>query len=247
MSTTTAYDIIQKALQKIGVLAEGETATAAQMQDGLDALNMLLDSWSGRSLLTSARIRESFALTANQATYTIGVGAGFNTSKPFEIVDAFVRDGQNIDYPVGVVSRGVYDAYDDKALTTVTSRPESLFYDPGATQQANHAGTIYLYPTPDGNTTYTLFLESEKPFTTFSALTDTVTFLPAYKRALVYNLAIEMAADYGRAASAEVRAVAGQAMRIVENVNSRNKRMVAGFDFPGSQQRYNIYSDGYNR
>jgi hypothetical protein len=243
MGTSTSLDIIKKSLQKIGVLAEGEEATAPQANDALDALNNMLDSWAARSLLTTAQIRESFTLTADKRTYTIGSGGDFDTSKPFEIASAFVRDSNNIDYGIDVVGREVYDSYTSKALTTYTTRPTNLFYDPGATQQATQLGTIYIYPTPDGTTTYTLFLESEKPFTQFTDLTSTITFPPSYKRAMIYNLAIEIAPDYGRPITPSVSSLAHESMRIIENVNARNNKFVAAMDFPGRQRNYNIYSD----
>ncbi len=243
MSTSTALGIITASLKKIGVGAEGETLSSETANDSFDVLNDLLDSWSGRSLLTTAQIRENFTLIAGQSLYTIGVGGNFNTSKPFEIVSAFVRDGNNIDYGIDVVSREIYDAYSDKALTTNLSRPTNLFYDPGVTQQAIQRGNVYLYPTPDSATTYTLFIESEKSFTNFTTLADVVTFPATYKRALVYNLAIELASEFGRSVTGEVRWIAGESMRIIENINSRNKVGVASLGLPGSQGVYNIYSD----
>lgn len=246
MSTSTSLDIIKKSLQKIGVLAEGEEATASQANDALDSLNNMLDSWAARSLLTTAQIRESFTLIADQRIYTIGSGGDFDTSKPFEIASAFIRDSGNIDYGIDVVGREVYDGYTSKALTSYTSRPTNLFYDPGATQQSTQLGTIYIFPIPDSNTTYTLFLESEKPFTQFTDLTSTITFPPSYKRAMIYNLAIELAPDYGRPITPSIGAIAQESMRIIENVNARNKKGVVAMDFPGSSGQYNIYSDTYN-
>jgi hypothetical protein len=246
MATFTALDLINKALQKVGILAEGETATAPQANDAFDALNNMLDSWAGRSLLTQAQIRESFPLTAWQSTYSIGpsvLAPNFITSKPIEIVSAFVRDNLNLDSVIDIVSRQVYDSYPGKAMMTISSRPEVLFYDPGVTQQANQAGTIHIYPTPDASTIYTLYMESEKPFAEFTSLTDIFIFPPAYKRAIIYNLAVELGPDYGRAITAEVQNIAFESMRIIENLNSRNKKVVAAFDFPSKQKAYNIYTD----
>ena len=42
---TTANDIVQRALRKIGVLAPGETAAAENASAGLDDLNMMLAAW----------------------------------------------------------------------------------------------------------------------------------------------------------------------------------------------------------
>jgi hypothetical protein len=246
MATATAGDIVKKALQKIGVLADGETATASQMNDGFDSLGSLLDSWSARSLLTSAVISESFILTPGQSIYSFGVGGNFNSVKPFSIEGAFIRDNQNLDYGVDIVSRDVYDAYGDKAVASVSTRPTNLFYSPGDTQQATQTGTVFLYPIPDATSTYTLFLDSEKPFTPFTSLVNNIAFPPAYVRAMIFNLAIEICSDYGRPVPQEVLEIAHESMRIIENVNARNRKAVAGMGLPGAQKTFNIYSDDYN-
>ena len=47
---TTAGDQINRALRLLGVLAEGETPSAAVSQDGLTALNQMIDSWNTERL-----------------------------------------------------------------------------------------------------------------------------------------------------------------------------------------------------
>lgn len=243
MSTSTARDLIKKAMQKIGILADGEEPSSSEANDCFDALNLMLESWAGRSLLTSAQIQEGFTLTASQSSYTIGSGGNFNTTKPFSIESAFIRDSNNTDYPIVVISKDVYNGYPDKAYTTSTSRPRTLFYDPGLTQQATQTGTVYLYPIPDSSTTYTLYINSEKPFTSFTNLSSTVTFPTGYKRAIIYNLALEICPDFNKTASAELQKTAAQSMKIVENINSKNKKHISTVDLPGTISPYNPLSD----
>jgi len=233
MATSTARDIIKKALLKAGVLAEGEDPSSSEANDTFDALNLMLESWAGRSLLTTAQIQETLTLTAGTSSYTIGSGGDIDTTKPFSIESAFIRDSNNTDYGVAIVGRTVYDSYSDKAYTTNTARPRVLFYDPGTTQQSTQLGTIYLYPIPDSSSTYTLYINSEKPFTSFTNLSDTVTFPIGYKRAMIYWLAIEVAPDFGRPISIDLQKTANESLRIIENINSRNKRRVAVIDVPG--------------
>ena len=242
MAIATAQDLITKALQKIGVIGEGETPNANQLSDGFDALNIMLDSWSGRGLLTTALIPESFDLTAGQYSYTIGVGGNFNTDIPLSIEGAYIRDNSNqIDFPVSIVTRDIWDSYFDKVLAGNSSRPEVLFYDPGATQQAVRAGTIILYPIPDAGTSYTLFINSEKNYTDFVSLSNNIPFPPAYTKAIIYNLAIDLSPDYGRQVNQVVKEEASEAMRIIENINSRNKRIVSAVNLPGGPRRtFNI-------
>ena len=47
---TTANDQINGALRLLGVLAEGETPSAATSQDALAALNQMIDSWNTERL-----------------------------------------------------------------------------------------------------------------------------------------------------------------------------------------------------
>ena len=46
MAIYTANDQINGALRLLGVLAEGETPSAATSQDALAALNQMIDSWN---------------------------------------------------------------------------------------------------------------------------------------------------------------------------------------------------------
>ena len=241
MTIATAQDIITTALQFSRGDNPNDTPSSADLASGLDILNMMLDSWSGRSLLTLAEIQESFPLIAHVNFYGIGFGATFDTSMPFSITSAFIRDSNNVDYDVDVVTRELYNSKIDKNLTGSESRPEILFYDPGATQQSVQAGTIYLYMTPDADTSYTLFISSEKPLTEFTSLSTAINFRPSYKLAIISNLVILMNAMFGRTTSSEMIQTATESMRIIENINSRNKKILAGFTFPGQKSRsYNI-------
>ena len=246
MGLSTAQDIITTAMQIGGILGDSETPTTSQLNFAFTILNMLIDSLAGRALLTSAQIQESFPLIVGQSAYTIGVGANFNTTKPFEITSAFVRDSGNLDYNVDVIPRNVYDSFDDKALNTVQARPTNLFYDPGATQQATQTGTIKLYPIPDGTSTYTLFIISEKAFTEFASLTANITFPPVYNKMLCYNLSCELCIAWGRPISRDIANEAAESERIIEQISSRNRKGVAGMSFPGQSNAgygYNIWSD----
>ena len=242
----TARDIIVQALRKLGIGTPGETLAADEMNACLDALNVMLKSWSGRSLLTTAQVEEGFPLNGGYASYQIGVGSwqsgfgasptalGFNTVKPITICSSFIRDQNKTDYPISLISREEYNAFDTKSNTGL---PENLFYDPGPTQQNIRTGTINLYLTPDSTNTYTLFIVSEKPFTTFATLNTAYTFPDVYERAMIYNLAMELAPEYGKTVHPEVVASADEALDIVEAINSSNKRTIVDLGLPGMSRR----------
>lgn len=198
---STALSIITKAMQKAGILTKSESPSADETADGLDMLNDMLSSWSNESLMIYARVTESFTLSGGTASYTIGSGATFNTSRPIEIVQAHVRQvGGNIDYPISMVSDEIYQGISDK---TIQSIPYMLNYT-----NAFPTATINLFPVPDQ--AFALYLTSQKELTQF-ALSDVVSLPPGWKRALIYNLAIELAPEYGQQVDSVTMKIANDA------------------------------------
>lgn len=185
--TTTALDLITGAAKLLGVVFKSETLDADESNDGLVALNDMLDGWSNDDLLTYAYTLESFPLTG-ALSYTMGVGGDFNTARPINIVDALVRIG-TIDYPLKIISQEEYQL--DIAFKSLTSPiPKFLTYDNGYP-----LGTIKMYAVAIAGGT--LFLQSNKPLSNISSLASVVSLPPGWNRAIKNNLAIELAAQYG--------------------------------------------------
>ncbi len=184
---TTALSIITKALQKAGVLFKSEPPSADEASDALDSLNDMLASWSNESLLIYERVTESFNLSSGTAQYQIGVGQTFNTAHLIFIAEAHIRLGVT-DYPVAIISDEIYQSLPDKLITT--SIPYYLNYTNGYP-----VATINLYPIP--SSALTLFLTSQKQLQTLT-LSTAISLPPGWERALIYNLAVELAPEYGQ-------------------------------------------------
>lgn len=228
----TAQDIITSALRLIGVIAQGEAPSSDDAMGGLLALNIMLDNWAARRLLTPGLTKESFPIgPPAPASYAVGPGAAFDTAKPEAVLNAYVRDGNLIDYPVEVITPEEYDRLSDKA--TLAGTPSKLFYDPAGAQAS--VGAICLYPLP--GSLFTLIIESLKPFAEFATLTDSFTFPAAYARAMKYNLAVELAPEYGAAVAPEVATVARESMQTIRNLNSVVE--VAKYEFRRAR-RYDV-------
>lgn len=223
-------DLFIAMMEIIGATTLDEVPEAPEMQKCLRHTNLMLDSWSGRRLLLQATVQEGFPLGVGQREYTIGIGGNFNTAKPIAIETAFVRDSASVDYTVVVMNQEVYDDLDDKLITT--ARPEGIYYDAGVSQQTVQTGTIKCYGIPDA--VYTLFINSTKYLTEFVNLTDTVTFPPAYFRALAYNGAIAIWRPMGRrgAIPPDIVMEARESLRIIEGINHRLP--VSRIDVPGT-------------
>jgi hypothetical protein len=184
----TVLDIINAALRKINVLAQGETATADDATLGWQALNLMLDSWSTYRSMIYALSTDTYPIQVGTSTLTIGPTGQIQTVRPIRIQSAWILDSSGINRyfeminDVGVVA--------DAVSSIPWYGNQKLFYNPTYPN-----GTLQFYP----NTYYagTLTLNSLKQLGPYTALNQQVLMPPGYLRALVYGLAVEIAPEYG--------------------------------------------------
>ncbi len=224
----TAQDIIKGALRLIGAIGKGETPEDHELQDGLEALNQMLDTLSIKRKVIFARTEENFTLIVGQGDYDIGT----NTERPIRIEKAYIREtATNTDTPVKIITEGEYNDIHEKFTQ---GRPYLLYYDP-----QYPAGLFFLYFVPDK--AYKLFVDSWKPFTRFAALTTVVTFPPGYERMLKYNLTSDIASEYGLEVPSSVARVAKKSLKAIKNVNA--ERLISKTGLPTSKGKYDINSN----
>lgn len=236
-------DIIKDAMGIIGATAIDEVPTATELNAGLRILNVMIDSWSARKLMLRSSTDMSFPLTTGVRTYTIGPTGAWVAARPVRIQNAFVRDSNNTDTHVDVISKQVYNDLQDKLIAQ--ARPVYVEYDPGVTQQAAPVGTMSIFPIPDQS--YTFRFSADVYLTEFGALTDTVTMEPAYYEPLMYDLAIRLYRRYhehGKPIPPDILATARQALKTLEVMNATTP--IAAIDIPRGKPVFNIYTDQYN-
>lgn len=234
-------DLIKAGLRKIGALSVGEgilpiqEIPSGEYADLLQALQVMLRSWAQKQILVYSSTRESFTLIPGQSLYTWGTSGNISTTRPHQILDSFIRDLNGTDVLVKIISEGTYN---NLSLKTNIGRPSYLFYQPGYSLV-----NLYLYPVPQ--IAETLWLISLKPFTetsSFSAITDTLSFPPNYEEALIYNFAIRIAPEYGIKISSEVTAIAADSYASLVSLNASNQVEPISILLPAGNntRRYNI-------
>lgn len=219
-----AAAIITAAFQKIGV----ETPTSAQTASALISLNNMVSLLGADQMMYSVT-SESFTATVDDTTYTVGTSGDVDTVRPNKIVSCYLRDGNNYDWPVKVMSGIDYNKLSNKSFT---ARPTELYFLP----EYPLAKIIFNYA-PDY--AYTVYLESWKNFTEFATTATTVTLPNEYKEALVYNLAVSLGEDWDRQTPKTVLMKAEQYKEIIARLNASQRAVPrARFDFAGMGGTY---------
>jgi hypothetical protein len=96
--------------------------------------------------------------------------------------------------------------------------PLKLYYD-----QAVPTGKVYLWPTPNASSTIDLWLYSA--LSQFADLTTSVDIAPGYLRAMIYNLAVEVASQFGSVVRPEVAQIAAEAKAAIRMLNGAEPGM----------------------
>lgn len=187
----TIRDLITDSLKELGAIAIGETPTADEMQDGLTVLNNMLDTWRTESLMVYGKNENVFPYVGGQSVYTIGTGGDLNMPRPETIDSAYNRDVNGNDYKIFTTND--YQIYADIVAKNVSATLTSvLWYNAGVP-----LGTITLWPAPS-DSTFSLVLWTWTIIQEFATIDDVIVLPRGYKRAMTYNLAIELSGRYGR-------------------------------------------------
>jgi len=234
MSVTTAQDLIKGALKLLQVYSSDTVITADEANDGLDTLNLILETLSLESFIIPYEVKETFTLTPNQAIHTWGTGGNFNSERPLR-VDQCTVNVSGTDWPVRIM------AYDDWAaikLKTLNTNYTQYAYIEEQFPLAN----VYLWPVSPSANTVTFY--SRKQLAQFATLYTSISLPPGYKQMLKTMLAVALAPEYQTTAGEDVIRMATAAKAAVKRVNYRPITTTADQAIlgPNAGTRFNIYS-----
>lgn len=232
----TGRDLVYASLRLIGASAPGESLDASEATDGLAALNALIDSWSNEGLIIHTVTAETpYTLTPSDGTITVGA-SGNITTRYQSLESALIRDGTLDLPPLRLLTLEEYAAIPDKS--TQATYPLCLYDDGGYPQR-----TLTLWPVPSAAKALVLF--TKRALTQISTLDTSISLPPGYERALKYNLAIDLATEYGRTVSAEVATTATESKAAIKRANLKPRYLSTGGIPAGSQGTYDINTGGF--
>lgn len=235
---TTAGELIDGALRLLGMLAEGETPSAATSQDALFAMNQMIDSWNTERLSVFSTQDQVFSWTPGNISRTLGPTGDFVGNRPVLLDDStYFRDPANgISFGIKIINQQQYDGI---AVKTVTSTyPQVIWINMDYPNI-----DMYVYPVPTKVLEWHFISVTE--LTQPATLATTLSFPPGYLRAFRYNLACEIAGEFGVEPSPQVSRIAMSAKRNIKRINNPDDIMSLPYSIVGTRQRFNIFAGNY--
>jgi hypothetical protein len=235
---TTAGDIITGALRLIGVVAEGESPSPETASDALSAMNQMIESWNTERLSVFSAQTQVYEWPATEIRRTLGPTGDFVGSRPILIDDAtyFKDPSTGVSYGIKLINQQQYDGI---ALKTVRSTyPQVLWVN-----MTYPNIEMYVYPVPTKLLEF--YFVSVQELSRPAILATDLTFPPGYLRAFRYNLACELAPEFGVEPSRQVTRIAMTSKRNLKRINNPDDLMSIPYTIVGTRQRYNIYAGNF--
>ena len=187
----TQYQFIEAALRTLGVLALDQTPEATQYTNALVKLNGLVGELRVKGLQIFQRTTYTMTLVDGTSSYNIGTGQTLNTPYPIHLLQAIRLDtnaSTRIDMDI------IANSNFNRLPSNSSGVPIQVTYQPKI-----NMGVVQLWPTPDSYsaTNVTIQLTYLRPLEYFNASTDTADFPEEWVSAIIYNLAVRLAPEYG--------------------------------------------------
>ena len=234
----SAGEIINGSLRLIGALAEGEVPSAETSADALMAMNQMIDSWNTERLMIYNTIDQIFTWPSDEITQTLGPTGDFVGLRPVALDDStYYRDASTgVSFGIKFINQQQYDGI---AVKTVTSTyPQVMWIN---MENPDIAMTIYPKPTRALEWHFISVQELAQPAT----LATELAFPPGYLRAFRYNLAREIAAEFGIEPPRTVSQIANVSKRNLKSQNNPGDIMSIPYAIMVSRQRFNIFTGNY--
>ena len=237
MANQTVRQLITGALRLINVVQANEVPTADDMTISQEALNGMIQSWSNNRLMIYTIQPSTFPLTG-QPSYTLGpsLTSDWIIERPMNIEQAYARLNSGSPQQLDIAMASLTDAqYAGIAVKNTTSSFPFAFYDDGAYPDR----TITLFPINSAGCEIVLWLR--QPLLYPALLDDPVTYPPGYERAFRFNLAVELAAEFGKTIPDQVLSVAQLSKLEIERLNAVPRYLIgdSGMSRSGRNKYFN--------
>lgn len=251
----SAQDFIKSALRLVGALRSGQNLSNDELTDSKQVLNDLLEAWSAKrtTVYVVRRVtlddnQNPFTLIPGQQSYTLGDvvgGENFLHARParLERVSILYSASQPtpVELPMDMMDNVKWQGIANKSTPSILPQvcyPELTFPDM----------TLSFWPIPTQANPVILYEWSA--LTQFADLTSPFQFPPGYARAIRYNLAVDLAAEFpcDLQKFPIVQKIANESFEDIATLNVRAKEAVCDEALVGSYGKMgNIFTGSSNR
>ena len=219
---TAVRTILTRAVRLLGAVAQGTPLAAGDAADALTALNGMLQSWNIESLAVYTENFDPYNLVPGQQFYTIGPTGNIALApqlRPSSLYRAQLKvtdTTPNLFRPIELIND---EEWSDLRLQQISTAYPTKLYNDGNFPNMG----LYLYPIP--TMAYQLILWTWNQISIITDLNADLSLPPGYERAIIYNLAVEIAAEYGKVPSPDVTRIANDSLALIKRINSPNNTL----------------------
>lgn len=262
----TVRELLNGAHRLLGLVNSGNVLPEAVYQDNLVAMNQMLDSWNTERLAVFCTQDQVFNWPPNARVQTLGPTGDFTLllgtqvpdplgtqndglialeannpgigKRPILLDDStYFRDpSTNVSYGIKFINQQQYNGI---AVKTVTSTYPQVMW----VNMTFPNITMYVYPVP--SRVLEFHFVSVETLNEPVSLETQLEFPPGYLRAFRYNLALELAPEFGVAPSPDVRRIAMYSKRNLKRINNPDDVMAMPYSLMARRNRYNIFAGNY--
>jgi len=197
---TTVRDVIAGSFRLLA--GDDQTFGADDYKNAMYSLNSMLQTWTTEGLTVYTINRTVLPLTIGVQAYTLGTGGTLNMARPTWIENMSV-------IPTGIsplVEIPIKILLDEDWQQVLVKSVASTFPIACYPQGDFPLNTLNFWPIPTVACSVVLYTPGS--FGDFQTINDAVSFPNGYERAMRYNLAMEIAPEYGIEVSSTVQGIA---------------------------------------
>jgi hypothetical protein len=238
---TTPQDLLTLALTDAGIVAQGQTPSSWDMDNGFARLNMMIGEWSQKRWTLYHNVDVSVLSTGQTTPYTVGPSGQINvTERPDKLEAAYFRQiiptaaPNQFDTPLDILHS--YEDWAQVSMKQLTSFSNAIFYDSDWP-----LGKAYPWPVMLANI-YELHLILKMVLSNFTALNQTVSLPRPYFSVIHLNMAQRLRAAYNLPPQPRIDALVKNSMAALRGGNTQISRLYMPRELI-KRGVYNPYSD----
>lgn len=209
----TVSELVRSSFRILGVGMNGETPTAEENNNAVQALNMLLKFHAKEGLKLWMTKTQSIVPVASTSLYTLGPTGTVVMPRPLHILSLYRRYiASSTDIELESLSLEDYRLITNKASVGI---PTQFTYDPQITN-----GRLIVWPVPDSGAAalYTLELNYKKIIDDLDAVTDDIEIPQEWYLPLRWALAYELMSEFDLPPDKQNR-IASKSQRLIKEVS----------------------------